>query len=364
LTHGAPSPQDADPLDRANLRARLHKALAGFLAGQAAALDAITEELGPMSDAVGEFLLDGGKRLRPAFCYWGWRAAGGPDTDTIVSAAAALELLHACALIHDDVMDGSDTRRGRAAVHRRFAALHRGCGWSGDPAAFGASAAILLGDLCLIWADGMVNGAGLPSDALLRAAPVYDEMRVELMAGQYLDLLEQALGGGSIDRALRVARFKTAKYTIERPLHFGGTLAGAPAEMLAVFTAYGLPLGEAFQLRDDVLGVYGDPAVTGKPAGDDLREGKRTALVAAAVQAASPSQAAVVRRHLGDPGLDDGGVTALREVINDTRALDQVEALIADRTAEALAALDRAVIDEEARTTLAELAAAATARRG
>ncbi|HVE64052.1 MAG TPA: polyprenyl synthetase family protein [Mycobacteriales bacterium] len=351
------------PLDVADLRERVHKALSAFLAEQVGVLDRIAEELGPIGTAVSDFLLDGGKRLRPAFCYWGWRGAGGPDSDEIVAAAASLELLQACALIHDDVMDGSDTRRGRPAVHRGFAALHRGEGWLGDPETFGTSAAILLGDLCLIWADQLLNTCGLPDVMLRRGAPTYDEMRVELMAGQYLDLLEQALGGRDIDRALRVARYKSAKYTIERPLHLGGVLAGAPTELLATYTGYGLPLGEAFQLRDDVLGVFGDPSETGKPAGDDLREGKRTALVAIALDRATPDQAAVVRRHLGDPHLDERGVALLRDVIDGTGALAEVEALIARRTDEAHSALGAGVLEPAAREVLGNLVSAATSRR-
>lgn len=350
------------PLDAADLRDRVHKALSAFLAEQVTALDSIAEELGPVGATLSDFLLEGGKRLRPAFCYWGWRGAGGADGDEIVAAASALELLQACALIHDDVMDGSDTRRGRPAVHRGFAAVHRGEGWLGDPEAFGTSAAILLGDLCLIWADQLLNTCGLPDEALRRAAPTYDEMRVELMAGQYLDLLEQALGGRDIDRALRVARYKSAKYTIERPMHLGGVLAGASAELLASYTAYGLPLGEAFQLRDDVLGVFGDPSETGKPAGDDLREGKRTALIAITVERATPDQAAVVRRFLGDPHLDGSGVAALREVISATGAREEVESLIARRTEQARVALDAATVESTTRDALRELVETATIR--
>ena len=351
------------PLDVADLRQRVKKSLAEFLTGQAGLLDDVSEELRAISDALHEFLLDGGKRLRPAFCYWGWRGAGGADTEEVVTAAASLELLHACALIHDDVMDGSDTRRGHPAVHRRFAALHRGEGWHGGPEWFGASAATLLGDLCLMWADQMLRNSGVPADALGRATAVYDEMRVELIAGQYLDLLEQARGGQSIERALRVTRYKTAKYTIERPLHMGAALAGAPPELPAAYTAYGLPLGEAFQLRDDVLGVFGDPAETGKPAGDDLREGKRTVLVAMALERATPGQTAAVRRHLGDPHLDDAGVATLRGVIEETGALAEVERLIAVRTATALDALSTAPIEPAAREVLESLAGAATERR-
>jgi geranylgeranyl diphosphate synthase, type I len=225
-----------------------------------------------------------------------------------------------------------------------------------------ASAAILLGDLCLVWSDLMLARSGLAPEALARAASGYGEMRAELMAGQYLDLLEQALGGRDLERALRVARYKSAKYTIERPLHLGGRLAGASPAVLDAYTGYGIPLGEAFQLRDDVLGVFGDPATTGKPAGDDLREGKRTALVAIALQSATPDQAALVRRRLGDPALDDAGVAELRAVIEQTGALAAVEALIDDRVTSALAALDTPVVAAPAREVLTALAAAATCR--
>ncbi len=350
------------PLDREDLRARVHKALAAFLSGQTSRLDAVSDQLGPLQDALAAFLLDGGKRLRPAFAYWGYRGAGGEDSDALVAASASLELLQACALIHDDVMDGSDTRRGQPAMHRQFAALHRGADWRGDPEAFGMSAAVLLGDLCLIWADELLNTSGMPAPALLRTQPVYDEMRVELMAGQYLDLLEQALGGGTVESALRVARYKSAKYTIEKPLHMGAALAGAGPDVVAGYSGYGLPLGEAFQLRDDVLGVFGDPATTGKPAGDDLREGKRTALVAMALSAASPAQTAAVKRHLGDPHLSESGVAELRAVITDTGALARVESLIDDLMSDSLAALRAAPVTAEAREVLEQLAVAATAR--
>jgi len=342
---------------------RVQKSLDEFVAGQVPRLDSISEDLSPLVEAISS-LLSGGKRLRPAFCYWGWRGAGGADQDPIVRAATSLELLHACALIHDDVMDGSDTRRGLPAAHRRFAALHRGNGWLGSPEAFGVGGAILLGDLCLCWADDMLFGCGLDGDALLRAKPVLDEMRTELMSGQYLDLLEQAMGGESVDRSRRVMRFKSAKYTVERPLHLGAALAGADEALLRTYTAYGLPLGEAFQLRDDVLGVFGDPGETGKPAGDDLREGKRTVLVATTLEQASPADAALLRRHLGDPHLSTSGVQEAREVIATTGALAHVETMIAELTSAALAALDAGDVAEPARTVLAELAIAATERTG
>ena len=256
-------------------------------------------------------------------------------------------------------MDGSDTRRGKPAVHRAFATHHADNDWYGDPQAFGAGAAILLGDLALSWSDEMLVSSGLASTAVMR---VFSQMRTDVVGGQYLDLVSQASGATTVEAALRVAHWKSAKYTIERPLHLGAAVAEADPAVYAAYTAYGLPLGEAFQLRDDVLGVFGDPSVTGKPAGDDLREGKRTALVAMALEGATDDQRATVDELLGDPALDDTGVERLREVLVDTRAVDRVEALIEQRTAESLAALDTAPITAEAAAALRALATAATAR--
>jgi geranylgeranyl diphosphate synthase type I len=357
------------PLDAEDLRVRVHKALEDFCSRQAARLEQVTPECSPLVEAVAD-LIRGGKRLRPAFCYWGWRGAGGADSEPIVQAAAALELFQAAALIHDDVMDDSDTRRGMPAVHRRFAGLHRGSGWIGDGERFGLAGAVLAGDLCLVWSDELFTSCGLAPDQLARGRRAFDRMRTELMGGQYLDMLEQAVAGRAQDRAAgeaeqrarRVLRYKSAKYTIEEPLQIGGLLAGADEALLASYSAYGLPLGEAFQLRDDVLGVFGDPAETGKPAGDDLREGKRTVLVAKALERATPAQAGRVRRLLGDPGLDASGVADLREVIVSTGALAETEALIEDLVAASTAALAAAPVADPAREVLAGLVAAATAR--
>ncbi len=356
-----------ESLDHSDFRDRVQRVVNEALDEQGTLLSAVSPDLAEFTDAIGA-LLNGGKRLRPAFCYWGWRgAAGAPDNrpdfdDAALRAAAALEFLQACALIHDDVMDGSDTRRGLPAAHRRFATVHRSSGWCGGAEDFGTGAAILLGDMCLSWADELLLTSGLPYEALQRAKRVYDEMRTELMAGQYLDLLEQARGGGSVERAMLVVRFKSAKYTIERPLHIGAALAGAGPEVFAAYSAYGLPLGEAFQLRDDVLGVFGDPSETGKPAGDDLREGKRTVLIALANEHADAAQGATLRTHLGDPALDAAGVAALRRVIEDTGALAQTEAMIDDLLSTAVSAAANPVITPEASEVLQSLAYAATRR--
>lgn len=353
------------PLDVEDLRTRVHKTVDDHLSAQTARLEELGHELGPLLETIGD-LLSGGKRLRPAFCYWAWRGAGGADVPQIVQAASALELFQAAALLHDDVMDASDTRRGRPAAHRRMATLHRDNGWDGDADRFGAAAAILAGDLCLAWSDELLNSSGLPAEAVQRARPVFDLMRTQLMGGQYLDVLEQVLprdaGGGTTERARRVIRYKSAKYTVEHPMLVGGRLAGASDALLRSYSQYALPLGEAFQLRDDVLGVFGDPVATGKPAGDDVREGKRTVLVAEATARGTGAQRAVLAAQLGRPDLDAPGLDAVREVIQATGALACVERMIASLARDAEAALSSADVEQPAREVLAALVAVATAR--
>ncbi|MEU7869733.1 polyprenyl synthetase family protein [Dactylosporangium sp. NPDC049140] len=346
-------------LDRAGLRERVHAALAAFLRRRRDRLTEIeAEALAPVADAIEALVLGGGKRLRPAFAYWGYRGAGGADRDEILAAVAALELVQASALIHDDVMDGSETRRGEPAVHRRFATLHAAGGWRGDGDGFGTAAAILLGDLCLVWSDEMLHASGVDPVTLARARPVFDDMRTEVTIGQYLDVQTQATGDTSTDRASLVARFKSAKYTIEQPLVFGAALADG-GRLAKAYSAFGLPLGEAFQLRDDVLGVFGDPAVTGKPAGDDLREGKRTYLIAAAIEETGTT---LFDEHLGDPKLGPETIQELRDTIVASGALRRTEERIAQLTETALDALAGAEITDEAREVLTGLAQAATQR--
>jgi geranylgeranyl diphosphate synthase type I len=360
---GAPP---ANPLDAERLRSRVDTALAAFLERQAETLEGVSPDCGPLVEAVAA-LMRGGKRLRPAFCYWGWRGAGGDAVEPITVAAASLELFQAAALIHDDLMDASDSRRGMPSVHRRFAGLHQGEGRRGDGERFGLAGAVLAGDMCLVWTDELFTESGLPPERLAAARPLFNRMRTELLGGQYLDVLGQTAadddpGADTVERARHVIRYKSAKYTVEHPLLIGATLAGADDALLATYSAFGLPLGEAFQLRDDVLGVFGDPEETGKPAGDDLREGKRTVLLAKTLEAADPAQAGLVRRLVGDPRLDASGVTTLRAVIQDTGALDAVERLIGDLTAQAQKALAEGGVAEPARGVLERLVVAATAR--
>lgn len=348
-------------LDEEDLRARVQKVLDAYVEARCADLETIDERLRPVADVL-QTLLAGGKRIRPAFAYWGWRGAGGEDGEAVVRAVASLELVQACALLHDDVMDDSDTRRGAPAAHRAFAADHQRLGWTGDARRFGEGAAILLGDLCLSWADALLCSSGLSSEQLARGKPQYDDMRTEVMAGQFLDLVEQAQATGDVATALSVARWKSAAYTVARPLRLGGSLAGGPDDLLVAYDAYGIPLGTAFQLRDDLLGVLGDPAVTGKPAGDDLREGKRTVLVAEACARTDDAGRAALAAVLGVRDADDAAVARAVDVLRTCGAIAAVEARIDALTEQALAALDSRPAAPPAQDVLARLALAATAR--
>ena len=329
----------------------------------------------------------GGKRLRAAFCYWSWRAhlsAGADGADgsidahhpdgfaagrsTVLGVGAALELFQAAALVHDDVMDDSDTRRGRPATHRLFAATHAAQGWVGASERFGEAAAILLGDLALIAADRAFAAAVAPLGPAVRAGAyrVYDLMRAEVIVGQYRDVLAQALPWGDPaaeeEQARGVVRAKSARYSVEHPIVLGAILAGADPAAVDLAAGAGLALGEAFQLRDDVLGVFGDPATTGKPAGDDLREGKRTVLVARALRRADDAGRATLRDSLGRADLTDAEVQAVREVLRGTGALAEVEALIEALAGPALEAIATAPLAEPGRTMLGRLGRAAVDR--
>ncbi|MBB6119334.1 polyprenyl synthetase family protein [Nocardiopsis algeriensis] len=354
------SSSSASPV--ASVRSAVDAELEAFCTAHRAQLLEIGAELAPAMDAL-EAMLAGGKRLRPTFCYWGWRGAGGAAGDPrVFRAAAALEFLQACALVHDDVIDNSDTRRGLPATHKRLAKLHADHGWNGDSEGFGQGAAVLIGDLCLAWSDEMYQASGFPLESLQRGRSPFDAMRTEVMAGQYLDTLEQVRGTESREAALRVMRYKSAKYTIERPLHLGAALAGRHEELAPVYTAYGIPLGVAFQLRDDVLGVFGDPSTTGKPAGDDLREGKRTLVVAETLARSGRADADRFRSLLGAPDLSMEAVEWMCALIESSGALDACEELVTRYSDEALAALESPALDESAREPLRELVAAATRR--
>ena len=339
-----------------------------YLAQRRAEARYIGADYDDMIAVLEDFVLRGGKRMRPLFAYWGYRAVTpepqAPVDDEILRLFAALELLHACALVHDDVIDDSDTRRGWPTVHMHFAGLHRTRGWRGSAAGFGRSAAILLGDLSLVWADDIVAALDRPAPDRRRVQRVWSDIRTEVLGGQYLDIVAESSGAHSIASAMTVNTYKTASYTVSRPLQLGAAAAADRPDVLDAFHELGTDLGVAFQLRDDVLGVFGDPTVTGKPSGDDLRSGKRTVLLAEAMERAErtdPGAAGLLRSAIGTD-LSDPEVGEICAVIESVGALAAVEDRIETLTHRALAVLDSAPINAPAKLGLAELAGLAANR--
>jgi geranylgeranyl diphosphate synthase type I len=314
---------------------------------------AFDPDLAQPIDEIARLVLAGGKRLRPAFCHWGFVGAGGnPDDPSVIDAGAAFELMHAFALFHDDVMDGSATRRGEPTTHVVMSQLHENNSWVGESRRFGEGAAILVGDLAFVYADQLLLGAPQP------VWSIWNELRVELNFGQYLDMLGSANSERRLVKAERICRYKSGKYTIERPLHLGAVLAAPEKaeQLLPALSAYGLPLGDAFQMRDDVMGAFGETSVTGKPVGDDLREGKPTPLMAMATARADAAQLGVLQL-VGNTVLNDAQVANVQAVIRETGALDQLEQLITSLTDDAIEAIGKAPLSQEARNELIELAA-------
>jgi geranylgeranyl diphosphate synthase, type I len=382
-TVSAPFPRFADdsaqPLEARGLRRRsplsavengaalrdlVDATLSDFLAREAVALQAADPALGTLASLARRYVLASGKRLRPTFAYWGWRGAAGlvPELEAVLPALASLELLHAFALVQDDVMDGSTTRRGLPTAHEVLAAEHSAAGRVGSADRFGSAGAVLLGDLLLVWADRMQLLASVPAAALLAARRHYDDMRIATIAGQYLDVLSDTQAGAwSIERALRVARLKTAGYTVTGPLLLGAALADGEPQHAATraYTIYGAAVGEAFQLRDDLLGVFGDPAVIGKPAGDDFRTGKPTVLILLARRLGTPAQRTALLR----PPRNAADLNRLADVVTETGAVEAVEAMVERRIGTALDALAAAPIDPVCQAALTELAINAAHRQ-
>ncbi|MGH2764496.1 MAG: polyprenyl synthetase family protein [Actinomycetota bacterium] len=347
----------------ADLAGRVDEELDRFLAAQAEAMSFADPGVTPLFGELQRVIGAGGKRLRPIFCLLGHLSAGAEMGAEAIRAAAALELLHTFAIVHDDVMDRSRSRRGSPASWVYLADDHRRSGHVGRPEAYGLAAAILAGDMALVLADRALIESGFAEECLLPAVRRYDRMRVEVVAGQFLDVLAAHRGGAGEAEARRIAVLKSGGYTVEAPLQIGAILGGASDELLAGLGGYGVPLGEAFQLRDDVLGVFGDPAVTGKNGDSDLREGKRTVLLAKAVTAASEEDRRFLRERIGRPDLSASEVERARALLESTGALDATLALIEELVGAAGEALKAGPIPPEAASLLAEMAEIVALRR-
>ena len=337
---------------------RVDAVLAGLISARRQEWVAVDPELGFIFDEIESLARGGGKLLRPQFCYWGWVAAGGsPESSMPIEVGAAIELLHASALFHDDVIDAATTRRGNTATHIRHQNLHVEQHFAGEARRFGEGVAILVGDITYVLSDSLTDNLNSTSRKL------WHQLRMEMNVGQLLDTLGSARRERALEKTELVSRLKTAKYTIERPLHIGAVSADEARgrEMLPMLSAYGLPLGDAFQMRDDVLGAFGDQAITGKPVGDDFREGKPTSLLARAYLKANPDQRKVLD-GVGDPGMSESSIADIQTVVKETGALAEMESHIVALHDVAVSALDKKQLAGDAYDELVRLAHVVTQR--
>jgi geranylgeranyl diphosphate synthase type I len=337
------------------IRAQIDLALEKFLSSNLSQISQISPDLADCAKALQDFALNSGKRFRPTFTIVAAIATGADPSEKLYKAAIALELIHVCALIHDDLMDGSDTRRGVPAIHKRFESIHLANSWKGKADNFGSGAAILIGDLALVLADKALHEAEISNNNFSQVSKIYDELKIELMAGQFLDVFEQTQSNNNLDRALKIATFKSGKYSVERPLHFGAALTTDQShfgEFEHIFSEYGIPLGIAFQLRDDLLGVFGDPAITGKPVGDDIREGKRTALIALAMPALNPKEQDLLNSSLGRADLNEGQVKEIQALLINSGAVSEIESIIENQISLARDAISNPLLSENGKILL------------
>ncbi|MEW2546240.1 polyprenyl synthetase family protein [Streptomyces sp. NPDC047002] len=357
----APADPHTDTLDLASVRHGVEAVLHAFLDEKLQTIPhprarPLVEHLRALVDA-------GGKRIRPVLCVIGWHAAGRRDTPPhVLHLAAAVELFHAGAMIHDDIIDRSTTRRGHPSAHHALRTQFTASPGSAAGAWFGDSAALVLGDLALSWSDQLLHRGRLDTAHLRATHPLLDTLRTEALTGCYVELLATGHHNTDFELALEINRLKSGRYTVERPLQLGAVLGGADQEVLDTCSAYAVPLGEAFQLRDDILGVFGDTPAMGKPSLGDLREGKPTPLLAAALSRADPGARERLHRLVGDPHLDDDGAAAVREILITTGAREQMEQLIEAKRLEALAALAEPALPEAVATALRHMAEAVTHR--
>ncbi|HEV2906747.1 MAG TPA: polyprenyl synthetase family protein [Actinomycetota bacterium] len=337
------------------LAARVEKALTAFLVEQRDLVAADDPGVRAAFDELERVIASGGKRLRPVFCCLGHLAAGSQVEEELIRTAAAIELLHTFALVHDDVMDRSAVRRGESTTWRHLAEEHRRFAFRGDAEGYGISAAVLVGDLAITLADRAFLESGFQPERLLPAFGRYGRMRTDMVAGQFLDVVAANRGEVGEGEARRIAVLKSGAYTVEGPLHIGAILAGANGRLLATLSSYGVALGEAFQLRDDILGAFGDPSVTGKDRDSDLREGKRTVLIAKAMAKAGPDDRRFLEERLGRPNLSDEEVERIRKIIEVSGALVGTEALVEELGSRARSSIDPELIPQDVRALLLEL---------
>jgi len=309
-------------------------------------------------EEIAKFTLSGGKRIRPSLMILGYAGSKGVVDSRIVKASISIELVHSYLLMHDDVMDRDELRRNRPTVWKVFKDLHDELYGPEDSTHYGYSMAIIAGDLAAAYAVQALLQSGFEYDVVIKVIELMQDIIEKTGHGQILDMTleKEPLSAIKEEDVLEVHKLKTAIYTIEGPLKMGGILARADRALLDVYSKYAIPVGIAFQLQDDILGVFGDETVVGKPVDSDIKEGKRTLLVVKAWERATPDQRKVLERTLGNRAASKDDVEAVREIIRSTGALEYVKSLALKFANEGISVIEDADMSSDVKEVLGDLA--------
>lgn len=325
------------------------KQLLAYLSEKKSAAVEINTETAVLVEEIRRFSENGGKRVRPAFMFSGYVAAGGQAYEAILFATLSVELLHTFALIHDDIIDNSSLRRGELTTHKQFEKIHKEKNLQGNGKEYGLSSAILAGDLALSFAEEILTSAPFPQERLRRARYFFDQMKMQVLYGEYLDVLGGFQKSLNEDQVLQILEYKTAKYTVERPLHIGAVLAGADFEILETFSRYGIPFGQAFQMQDDLVGSFASEKEIGKPSDSDIKEGKKTLLLVKAYERATKSQKKILDAVVGNKNSSQEEVDKVRKIMKETGSYDYCLKLSKQLLIQAEEALKDQKLKEEGR---------------
>jgi len=323
------------------------KQLLAYLSEKRQEAKEINPETVVLVDEIIRFTENGGKRVRPAFMYSGYVAAGGKAHEAILFASMSVELLHTFALIHDDIIDNSDLRRGELTTHKAFEEYHKTRKLKGSKKEFGLSSAILVGDLAFSFAEEILTTAPFPQERIRRARYFFDQMKIQVIYGQYLDVLGGYKEGLTEDEVLQVLEYKTAKYTVERPLHIGAMMAGSDYQTLETFSRYGIPFGQAFQMQDDIVGSFGTEEEIGKPADSDIKEGKKTLLLAKAYERADKQQKKALDQIVGNKNATKTDIEKVKKIMEKTGAYDYCVKLAKELLVQAKKAVSETKLKDE-----------------
>jgi len=324
-----------------NYKRLVEKELDLFFKDKLEKADKIDPSSKQMIELLKEFTLRGGKRLRAALVYYGYRCFSNKNLKEIIKASVTMELIQSYLLIHDDIIDNDDLRRNGPTLHISYKNIAKRKYKKIDSNHFGLSMAILAGDICAAFANEIMAKLKIKEKNKIQALNVLNHSLHHVIYGQVLDVLSELriITNKDIEK---IHRLKTATYTIESPLHIGALLAGAKQKHLKTLSNYAIPLGKAFQIKDDILGMFGEKEKVGKPVGSDIKEGKKNLLILKALESATPAQRQAIEEALGNQDLTKNQLNQVRAIVIKTGSLSYSQNLAKNLVKKAKSAIKSA----------------------